>query len=167
MCGIFGYVSRNNINAVPVILDGLKRLEYRGYDSSGIGAITKRGVFLRKKSGRISELEKILSRDIESSVAIGHTRWATHGAPTDKNSHPHFSCNKKIYLVHNGIVENFRELRTKLLKKGHRLTSDTDTEVIAHLVEDFGNNGGNSFEESVRLALKSIVGTYAFTIIHS
>lgn len=167
MCGIFGYVSKNNINAVSVILDGLKRLEYRGYDSSGIAAVTRRGVFSRKKSGRILELEKIIDREVESTAAIGHTRWATHGAPTDKNSHPHFSCDKKIYLVHNGIIENFRELKTKLLKKGHKFTSDTDTEAIAHLIEDFGNNRGNSFEESVRLALKSIVGTYALTIIHA
>ncbi len=167
MCGIFGYVSKNNINAVPVILDGLKRLEYRGYDSSGIAAVTRRGIFACKKSGRILELEKNINREVESTAAIGHTRWATHGAPTDKNSHPHFSCDKKIYLVHNGIIENFRELRAKLLKKGHKFTSDTDTEVIAHLIEDFGNSGGNSFEESVRLALKSIVGTYAFTIIHA
>jgi glutamine---fructose-6-phosphate transaminase (isomerizing) len=167
MCGIFGYVSENNINAVPIILDGLKRLEYRGYDSSGIAAVTRRGIFACKKSGRILELEKNIDREVESTAAIGHTRWATHGAPTDKNSHPHFSCDKKIYLVHNGIIENFRELRVKLLKKGHKFTSDTDTEVIAHLIEDFGNSGGNSFEESVRLALKSIVGTYAFTIIHA
>ena len=167
MCGIFGYVSRNNINAVPVILDGLKRLEYRGYDSSGIAAVTRRGVFSRKKSGRISELEKILTQDIVSTAAIGHTRWSTHGAPTNKNSHPHFSCDKKIYLVHNGIIENFRELKAGLLKKGHQFTSDTDTEVIVHLIENFANNGENSFEESVRLALKMIIGTYAFTIIHA
>lgn len=167
MCGIFGYVSKNNINAVPVILNGLKRLEYRGYDSSGIAAVTRRGIFLRKKSGRIFELEKVINLELESNTAIGHTRWATHGSPTDKNSHPHFSCDKKIYLVHNGIIENFRELRIRLLKNGHKFTSDTDTEVVAHLIEDFGNNGGNSFEESVRLALKSVVGTYAFTIIHA
>lgn len=159
-------MSKNSINAVPTILDGLKRLEYRGYDSSGIAAVTRRGVFSRKKSGRISELERITSRNIESSVAIGHTRWATHGAPTDKNSHPHSSCDKKIYLVHNGIIENFRQLKTELLKKGHKFTSDTDTEVIAHLIEDFTHETG-SFEESVRLALKAIVGTYAFTIIHA
>lgn len=167
MCGIFGFVSKNKIDAVSVILDGLKRLEYRGYDSSGIAAVTRRGIFSRKKSGKILELEKIIDRKVESTAAIGHTRWATHGEPTDKNSHPHFSCDRKIYLVHNGIIENFLELKNKLLKKGHKFTSDTDTEVIAHLVEDFGNNGGNSFEESVRLALKSIVGTYAFIIIHA
>ncbi|MDP3697481.1 MAG: glutamine--fructose-6-phosphate transaminase (isomerizing) [Candidatus Taylorbacteria bacterium] len=167
MCGIFGFVSKNDLKAVPIILDGLKRLEYRGYDSSGIAAVTRRGVFSRKKSGRISELEKVIDLEVESNTAIGHTRWSTHGAPTDKNSHPHFSCDKKIYLVHNGIIENFRELKTRLLKKGHKFTSDTDTEVIAHLVEDFADNGGNSFEESVRLALKSIVGTYAFAVVHA
>lgn len=165
MCGIFGYVSRNNIKAVPIILEGLKRLEYRGYDSSGIAAVTKNGIFSRKKSGRISELEKITNLNVESDSAIGHTRWATHGAPTDKNSHPHFSCDKKIYLAHNGIIENFQELKAGLLEKGHKFTSDTDTEVIAHLVEDFMDEKG-SFEEAVRLALKSIVGTYALTIIH-
>lgn len=166
MCGIFGYVSNNKIKAIPVILDGLKRLEYRGYDSSGIAAVTPRGIFSRKKSGKISELEKVINKEIESDSAIGHTRWATHGTPTDKNSHPHFSCNKKIYLVHNGIIENFRQLKAGLLKKGHRFTSDTDTEVVVHLIEDFTHETG-SFEESVRLALKAIIGTYAFTIIHA
>jgi len=166
MCGIFGFVSKNDINAVPVILDGLKRLEYRGYDSSGIAAVTGRGIFSRKKSGRISELERIVNQDIQSDTAIGHTRWATHGAPTDRNSHPHHSCNKKIYLVHNGIIENFKELKDQLVKNGHKFNSDTDTEAMAHLVEDFEERG-SSFEESVRLALKSIVGTYAFTIVHA
>lgn len=166
MCGIFGYVSKKNVNAIPVILDGLRRLEYRGYDSSGIAVVTRRGTFLRKKSGRVSELEKVIDREVESSTAIGHTRWATHGAPTDKNSHPHFSCNRKIHLVHNGIIENFKELKNLLLKKGHKFSSDTDTEAVAHLIEDFENKGA-SFEESVRLALKSIVGTYALAIIHA
>ena len=166
MCGIFGYVSKNKIQTIPVILDALKRLEYRGYDSSGIAAITKRGVFYKKKSGRIFELEKLVDYKIESSTAIGHTRWATHGAPTDNNSHPHHDCKKKIFLVHNGIIENFKELKEKLLRKGHKFNSDTDSEVMAHLIEDFENKE-TSFEESVRLALKSIVGTYAFTILHA
>ena len=167
MCGIFGYVSKSKINAIPIILDGLKRLEYRGYDSAGIAAVTPRGIFSRKKSGRIIELEKNLNKNVETDAAIGHTRWATHGAPSDKNSHPHSSCDKKIYLVHNGIVENFRELKDKLLKNGHKFSSDTDTEVIAHLIEDFMDKGTNSFEESVRLTLKSIIGTYALGIIHA
>lgn len=159
-------MSKENKKAIPVILDGLKRLEYRGYDSSGIAAVTRRGIFSRKKSGRISELEKIIDREVESNTAIGHTRWATHGAPTDRNSHPHFSCDRKIYLVHNGIIENFKELKDRLIKNGHKFRSDTDTEAVAHLIEDFYRDT-NSFEESVRLALKSIIGTYAFTIIHA
>jgi len=166
MCGIFGYVSKNNIEAVSVILDGLKRLEYRGYDSSGIAVVTRRGIFSRKKSGRILELEKVINRKVESTAAIGHTRWATHGSPTDKNSHPHFSCDKKTYLVHNGIIENFKELKNKLIKRNHKFSSDTDTEIIVHLIENFEKRG-MSFEESVRLALKSVIGTYALAIIHA
>src|SRR3989338_3525965 len=137
MCGIFGFVSRDNIKAIPIIIDGLKRLEYRGYDSAGLAAVTKRGIFHRRKSGRIVELEKIINTSPESSAAIGHTRWATHGSPTDQNSHPHFSCNKKIYLAHNGIIENFKEIKKKLSRKGHKFSSETDTEVLVHLIEDF------------------------------
>lgn len=167
MCGIFGFVSKNSVKAVPIILDGLKRLEYRGYDSAGLAVLTRRGVFCRKKTGRIFELEKKISRNIESNVGIGHSRWATHGAPTDKNSHPHSSCNRKIYLAHNGIIENFKELKKKLLKKGHKFDSETDTEVLAHLIEDFEIGGNKSFEEATRLALKAVVGTYALAIIHA
>ena len=167
MCGIFGYVSKNNIKAVPIVLDGLKRLEYRGYDSSGIAALVSSGIVSRKKSGRIVELEKVINNSWESQAAIGHTRWATHGAPTDKNAHPHFSCDKKIYLVHNGIIENFKELKDGLSKNGHKFQSDTDSEVVAHLIEDFMEKDGTSFEEAVRLALKSVVGTYALVIIHA
>lgn len=167
MCGIFGFVSKNQIKAVSVILGGLRRLEYRGYDSAGIAFINKDRAIAYKKSGRISELEKVLTEKIDSAIAIGHTRWATHGAPSDKNAHPHSSCNKKMHLVHNGIVENFRELKNLLMKKGHKFRSDTDTEVIVHLVEDFMAGGRNSFEEAVRLSLKSVVGTYALAIIHA
>jgi len=166
MCGIFGFVSKDKVKAVPIILDGLKRLEYRGYDSAGLAAVTSRGVFMRKKAGRINELEKVIQADVISNAAIGQNRWATHGQPIDKNAHPHFSCNKKIFLVHNGIIENFKELKDKLLRQGHKFTSDTDTETAVHLIENFENKGA-SFEEAVRLALKSIVGTYAFTIIHA
>lgn len=166
MCGIFGYVSKENIKAKPILLEGLRRLEYRGYDSSGIAAMTGHGIISKKKSGRIIELEKVVSEDIESMAAIGHTRWATHGSPTDKNSHPHFDCNKKIFLVHNGIIENFRELKEKLSISGHKFKSETDTEILAHLIEDFEKNGAD-FEEAVRLSLKSVVGTYALTAIHA
>jgi len=165
MCGIFGFVSKDKVKAVPIVLDGLKRLEYRGYDSSGVAVLTGSRIYSKKKSGRILELEKVASDGILASIAIGHTRWATHGKPTDKNAHPHCDCTGKIYLVHNGIIENFKELRAKLEKRGHTFKSDTDTEVAAHLIEDFLKN--YSFEESVRLALKSIVGTYAFVIVNA
>ena len=167
MCGIFGFVSREKTKAVPVIIDGLKRLEYRGYDSSGLAALVNSRVYSKRKSGRIFELEKVVSDNILSSVAIGHTRWATHGKPTDKNAHPHRDCAGKIYLVHNGIIENFKELKAKLEKRGHIFKSDTDTEVAAHLIEDFQKNNSSSFEEAVRLTLKSIVGTYAFVIVNA
>ncbi len=167
MCGIFGFVSRNKIKAIPVILDGLKRLEYRGYDSAGIAAVVSSSIVCKKKSGRIRELENVLTNNWESQASIGHTRWATHGAPTDKNAHPHFSCDRKVYLVHNGIIENFKEIKDGLLRKGHKFQSDTDSEVAAHLIEDFMNTDRTSFEEAVRLTLKAIVGTYAFVIIHA
>src|SRR3989344_4006890 len=167
MCGIFGFVSKDKVKAVPIVLDGLKRLEYRGYDSSGLAAVVGSRIYSKRKSGRIFELEKIVSDNILSSVAIGHTRWATHGKPTDKNAHPHRDCAGKIYLVHNGIIENFKELKAKLEKRGHAFRSDTDTEVAAHLIEDFLKSGSASFEEAVRLALKSIVGTYAFVIVNA
>ena len=166
MCGIFGFVSGDKIKGIPVIVDGLKHLEYRGYDSAGIAAIGPKGVLYKKKSGRIFELEKILNNDFESTVAIGHNRWATHGQPTDKNAHPHHDCHKKIFLVHNGIIENYKELKDKLIQSDHRFSSDTDTEVMAHLIEDFLKKGNYSFEEAVRLTLKSIIGTYALVVIN-
>jgi len=186
MCGIFGFVHTNKVKAIPIIMDGLKRLEYRGYDSSGIVVMNGGNLFWKKKSGRIAELEKELNYDRLGTVAIGQTRWATHGAPTDKNAHPHFDCNKNIFLVHNGIIENHKELKVKLIKKGHVFSSNTDTEVVSHLIEDFMNLPlltsslksrkskkiknktimGHSFEEAVRLALKSIIGTYALAIVN-
>jgi len=149
-----------------MVVDALKRLEYRGYDSAGVVAIGPKGILCKKKSGRIFELEKVLNNNFESTVAIGHNRWATHGQPTDKNAHPHHDCHKKIFLVHNGIVENYKELKDKLIKGGHKFSSDTDTEVVAHLIEDFLNKKNYSFEESVRLTLKSIIGTYALVVIN-
>ena len=165
MCGIFGFVSKDKVKAVPLIINGLKRLEYRGYDSAGLALVTDKGVFCRKKAGRIFELEKVVNDSIESNIGIGHSRWSTHGVPNDKNAHPHGDCAGKIYLVHNGIIENFKELKSKLEKRDHVFRSDTDTEVVAHLIEDFSKN--YSFEESVRLALKSIIGAYALAIINA
>ena len=165
MCGIFGYISKNKLDATSTIVEGLKRLEYRGYDSSGLAAIVNSRIYSKKKSGRISELEKVLPPNIQAHVAIGHTRWATHGKPVDKNAHPHRDCTARISLVHNGIIENFKDLRSKLEKKGHIFKSETDTEVAVHLIEDFLKN--TSLEEAVRLTLKSIIGTYAFVIIEA
>ncbi|MEX2090834.1 MAG: glutamine--fructose-6-phosphate transaminase (isomerizing) [Candidatus Paceibacterota bacterium] len=165
MCGIFGFVYKNKVKAVPIIMDGLRRLEYRGYDSSGIVITEGNNLFWKKKSGRLAELEKKLNYDRFGTVAIGQTRWATHGAPTDKNAHPHFDCRKNIFLVHNGIIENYKELKTRLVGVGHSFSSDTDTEVLSHLIEDFLNKG-TTFEEAVRLTLRSIIGTYALAIVN-
>ena len=164
MCGIFGFVYKDKVKAIPIIMDGLKRLEYRGYDSSGIVVTEGSNLYWKKKSGRILELEKTLNYDRFGTVAIGQTRWATHGEPIDKNAHPHFDCKKNIFLVHNGIIENYKDLKAKLIKNGHSFSSHTDTEVVAHLIEDFMNKG-TTFEEAVRLALRSIVGTYALAIV--
>lgn len=166
MCGIVGYIG--NKKATPIIMDGLKRLEYRGYDSAGIVVMNNDEHRLFKNKGRVAELEKLVEEDFNGNLGIGHTRWATHGKPSDKNSHPHFSCDKKIFVVHNGIIENFKELKDKLEKKGHSFNSDTDTEVMAHLVEDIFNSGKKriTFEEAVRLALRAIQGTYAFAIVN-
>jgi glucosamine--fructose-6-phosphate aminotransferase (isomerizing) len=149
-------------------MDGLKRLEYRGYDSAGIVVLNKNDYRLFKKKGRVANLEKIVDSDFEGNIGIGHTRWATHGKPSDKNSHPHWSCDKKIFVVHNGIIENYKTLKEKLEKKGHKFTSDTDTEVVAHLIEDILNSskGKITFEEAVRLTLKAIQGSYAFVIVN-
>lgn len=150
---------------MPIIIDGLKRLEYRGYDSSGLAVLLDSRIYLNKKSGRISELEKVIDLDIVGYAAISQTRWATHGKPTDKNAHPHVDCGKKILLVHNGIIENYKELKIKLKENGHNFSSETDTEVLAHMIEDF-IAGGITFEEAVRLTLKSVVGTYALAVLN-
>lgn len=151
---------------MPIIIDGLKRLEYRGYDSAGIVALDQNKYRIFKNKGRVADLEKLVNPDLDGNIGIGHTRWATHGKPSYKNSHPHWSCDKKIFLVHNGIIENYKILKEKLERKGHEFDSDTDTEVMAHLVEDILNTsrGKITFEEAVRLALKTIQGSYAFVI---
>ncbi|MFA6306706.1 MAG: glutamine--fructose-6-phosphate transaminase (isomerizing) [Patescibacteria group bacterium] len=166
MCGIVGYIGKNNV--LPILLDGLKRLEYRGYDSSGISIKTAAGVFTSKAVGKIAELEKKLNLMDLSSVkgsglGIAHTRWATHGAPSEENAHPHCDCQKKIWLVHNGIIENYQELKTRLIAKGHKFVSQTDTEVIAHLLEDLYD--GNLTTTLIK-ALKILKGTYGLALYH-
>ncbi len=157
-----GYIGKQN--AKPILIEGLKRLEYRGYDSAGLAVISGRKIFEAKAVGKVAELEnKINGKDITGNIGIAHTRWATHGRPSDKNSHPHSDCKKEIYLVHNGIIENYKELKEKLGKKGHEFTSETDSEVIAHLIEEF--NKKLDFKNSVIEALKMLKGTYGLAII--
>ena len=165
MCGIIGYVG-NKQNAVDVIISGLKRLEYRGYDSAGIGIIngTKK-INNQKCVGKIADLEnKILPLNLHSPIGIGHTRWATHGEVTELNSHPHFDATESISLVHNGIIENFVKLKDQLQREGHLFRSDTDTEVLPHLISKFSKD--RSLEESVLKTMKTIDGSYAFVVIN-
>ena len=134
MCGIIGYVG--SMQAVPVLLDGLKRLEYRGYDSAGIAVIGDRHLHIRRASGKVGKLEEaVRDNPCEGTVGIGHTRWATHGRPTEENAHPHRDCRREFVVVHNGIIENYLPLKKTLAAEGHRFVTETDTEVIAHLVE--------------------------------
>ncbi len=162
MCGIVGYIGKNN--AKPILVDGIKRLEYRGYDSSGLAVIEDHSIVCKKAVGRISELEKVLGGNCDgSSIGIIHTRWATHGAPTHENAHPHVDCANKIALVHNGIIENYTYLKAKLEKEGHIFKSETDTEVIVHLVESYFDG---QLEDAVRNALKEIEGAYGLAVIH-
>ncbi|MCK4473923.1 glutamine--fructose-6-phosphate transaminase (isomerizing) [Candidatus Parcubacteria bacterium] len=160
MCGIVGYIGKKP--ALPVLLSGLKRLEYRGYDSYGFCILEKKkDVFLYKKKGKISELQEDFS-NIKGQIGIAHTRWATTGAVSEQNTHPHFDCHKNIFLVHNGIIENYQELKEQLIKEGHQFTSETDTEVLAHLIEKYFDD---NLEEAVRQALKEVRGTYGIAVI--
>src|SRR5574341_1193994 len=136
MCGIVGYIGRND--AIKIIVDGIKRLEYRGYDSSGIAFIEDGSLRCEKAVGKIVELEKKLNgNNFNTHIGIVHTRWATHGAPTQENAHPHFDCNGEFAVVHNGIIENYDYLKSKLENEGHTFKSETDTEVLAHLIEKY------------------------------
>ncbi|MCD6550063.1 glutamine--fructose-6-phosphate transaminase (isomerizing) [bacterium] len=163
MCGIVGYIGKRP--ALPILVAGLKRLEYRGYDSFGFFALNDVSHFLLKKVGKISEWEeKILETDFKGNLGIGHTRWATTGEVTEKNAHPHWDCNREIYLVHNGIIENYQELKKDLVREGHCFVSDTDTEVFSHLIEEYLKNQ-NKLEEAVREALKKIKGNYAIAVV--
>jgi glutamine---fructose-6-phosphate transaminase (isomerizing) len=164
MCGIVAYVG--NRDACPLILKGLKRLEYRGYDSSGVALLEDGELNIYKKKGKVSDLEgELAGKKLEATLGIGHTRWATHGEPNDRNAHPHFSNNGKLAIIHNGIIENYSSIKKKLIQKGHVFLSDTDTEVLVHFIEDIQAGTGNSLEEAVRLALNEVVGAYAIVII--
>jgi glucosamine--fructose-6-phosphate aminotransferase (isomerizing) len=166
MCGIFGCVLTEG-NAAPLIHTSLKRLEYRGYDSVGIATIDNGEMFLKKDQGKIDEVHKLLDLDdLPGNIGIGHTRWATHGAPLKVNSHPHTDCTGEIVVVHNGIIENFLELKAELQNLGHTFVSKTDTEVMAHLIEEvLKQNPHLSFQQAVHESLKRIEGSYAFAIL--
>ncbi|HLQ67348.1 MAG TPA: glutamine--fructose-6-phosphate transaminase (isomerizing) [Candidatus Limnocylindrales bacterium] len=161
MCGIVGYVGRQE--SVPILLEGLRRLEYRGYDSSGVAVLNGDGLKIQKAAGKIGILEALLAKSpTRGTVGIAHTRWATHGEPNTKNAHPHTDCTKKIAVAHNGIIENYSTLKKALEKEGHKFTTDTDTEVIAHLIEKFYQ--GN-LEKAVAQALRLLTGTYGLAVI--
>ena len=163
MCGIVAYVG--NEQAYPILIKGLKRLEYRGYDSSGV-ALLSNDINLYKKQGKVSELENFTKgKDVSSTIGIGHTRWATHGAPNDVNAHPHSSNDGKLAIIHNGIIENYASLKKELINRGHVFTSETDTEVLVHLIEEVKKIENCSLLEAVQLALKEVIGAYAIVIL--
>ncbi len=163
MCGIVGYVGHKKV--VPVLLEGLKRLEYRGYDSAGLAILQQDRIALYRSVGKIKELENTLwGRDLSGEIGLGHTRWATHGRPTENNAHPHSDCTGDLVVVHNGIIENYLALKDKLQREGHHFTSDTDTEVVAHLIEAQLRDT-TDLETAVRLALADVVGSYALGVL--
>jgi glucosamine--fructose-6-phosphate aminotransferase (isomerizing) len=163
MCGIVGYTGPKQ--AYPIIITGLKRLEYRGYDSTGV-ALLNGGLKVYKKKGRVAELEEsILGKDLQAHTGIGHTRWATHGEPSDRNAHPHTSASGKLAMIHNGIIENYAQLKKELGNKGYVFTSDTDTEVLLNFIEDIKENNQCDLEEAVRVALKRVTGAYVILLL--
>ena len=164
MCGIVGYIGFRE--AWPIVLKGLKRLEYRGYDSAGIALMNDSGQHIYKKAGKVAVLEEFAaSQDKSGTIGIGHTRWATHGVPSDRNSHPHTSNNNKLSIIHNGIIENYATLKEELLERGHEFKSDTDTEVLIHLIEEIQKIEQIDLMEAVRLALQEVSGAYAIVIM--
>ena len=164
MCGIIGYLGPKPI--VPVLIDGLRRLEYRGYDSAGIALVKNGAIEIRRSAGKLFRLEQVIaSNPVEGEYGVGHTRWATHGRPTEENAHPHRDCTGKIVVVHNGIIENYLELKHELQTAGHTFETETDTEVIAHLVEgEFKNDG---LENAVRRSLKKLRGLFGIVLVHA
>lgn len=164
MCGIVGYTGPRE--AFPVVLKGLKRLEYRGYDSSGIAVLSKGKLNVFKKKGKVAELEEdVIGKNVQGNIGIGHTRWATHGEPSDRNAHPHQSQSGELAMIHNGIIENYTQIKQELLSKGYAFKSDTDTEVLLNFIEDIKKNNNCPLEEAMRIALKRVVGAYCILLI--
>ena len=171
MCGIIAITTSSNVNVSKMITDGLKKLEYRGYDSVGVATINNGKIDILKDAGTIDKVNKRLSlENLQGTIGIGHTRWATHGPPSRENAHPHSDCTGNIIVVHNGIIENYLELKENLLKKGHNFSSETDSEVFAHLMEEELKKQKNqelSIINAFKKVLAQIEGTYAITLIHS
>jgi glucosamine--fructose-6-phosphate aminotransferase (isomerizing) len=162
MCGIIGYIGSKPV--VPVLLDGLRRMEYRGYDSAGVALVSPEGIALRRSAGKLANLELAIREDpVDGLYGVGHTRWATHGRPTEENAHPHRDCTGRIVVVHNGIIENYLELKQELQKQGHQFKTETDTEIVAHLVEREMRDDG--LEQAVRRALKLMRGMFAIVLV--
>lgn len=163
MCGIVGYIGPKE--AYPIVIKGLKRLEYRGYDSAGVALIND-GLRVYKKKGKVADLEEdTVGKNVQSNIGIGHTRWATHGEPSDRNAHPHLSNDGSLAMIHNGIIENYAKIKQELLNKGYTFSSDTDTEVLLNFIQDIKQNNSCSLEEALRIALKRIVGAYCILLI--
>ncbi len=163
MCGIVGYIGKRH--ALPIILDGLKRLEYRGYDSSGVAILTDDGLIVRRKKGKIKDLIEVVGHEtINGTIGLGHTRWATHGKPSDENAHPHRAGD--VVVIHNGIIENYTELRAMLKDRGHHFKSETDTEIIAHLIEDHIKSG-EPFEQAVLASVNQLRGSFALGVLYA
>src|SRR6185295_12392512 len=161
MCGIFGYVGPRN--PVPIIMGGLKSLEYRGYESAGIAVVENGKLKVIRSSGKLKNLEDVLEKEpVTGQFGIGHTRWATHGRPTEENAHPHRDCRGDLVVVHNGIVENYLQLKEQLQVEGHTFVTETDTEIIAHLIE---KHFEGNLEEAVRAAVKQLTGVFALVAI--
>ena len=164
MCGIVGYIGTRE--AYPIVLKGLKRLEYRGYDSTGVAIIQDGKLQVHKKKGKVVELEDaVVGINMHSNICIGHTRWATHGEPSDRNAHPHLSNNGRFAMLHNGIIENYAPIKKELISKGYTFKSDTDTEVLLNFIQEIQDNNKSTLEEALRIALKRIVGAYCILLI--
>ena len=162
MCGIIGYIGSKQL--VPILIDGLRRLEYRGYDSAGVAVVRDGNIELRRSAGKLARLEEVIAtHPLEGEYGIGHTRWATHGRPTEENAHPHRDCTGRIVVVHNGIIENYLELKQQLQSEGHTFVTETDTEIVAHLVEREMKDDG--LENAVRRALLYMRGLFALVLI--
>ena len=163
MCGIIGYVGSNN--GIDVVIEGLKRLEYRGYDSAGICYLKASKLFVQKKQGKVSDLEKLIKKGLSKGLVMGHTRWATHGKPNNKNAHPHISMGQKLAIVHNGIIENYDSIKEGLIQRGYKFKSETDTEVLVNLIEYIQNDLNVSLLEAVQQTLTQVIGAYSIAVI--